>query len=79
MRGGIPCSSSRKGCRFSSYLPTARLACTLTLCWIIELMPLFWLAIMIPAADCPTLVMVLAMLKEPALTELLPPAPPVPP
>ena len=61
------------------YLPTARLACTFTLCCTNDDKPLFWLAIMMPAADCPTLVMVLDMLKVPAWTLLPPPAPPDPP
>ena len=51
------------------YRPTARLACTFTLCCTSEEMPLFWLAIMMPAADCPTLVMLLAMLNDPAMME----------
>jgi len=40
---------------------------------------LFWLTVMMPAADWPTDVMVLDMLKVPALTLLLPPLPPTAP
>ncbi|MTW13700.1 hypothetical protein GM658_24110, partial [Pseudoduganella eburnea] len=62
-----------------AHLPTARLACTFTLCCTSEDMPLFWLTTMMPAADWPTLLMVFDMSKVPALTLLVPPAPPVPP
>src|SRR3982074_2758930 len=57
----------------------ARLACTLTLCWTKEAMPLFWLATVMPALLLKPLAIVFDMLKVPAVTALEPPPPPAPP
>src|ERR1700738_2022714 len=57
----------------------ARLACTLTLCWTKEAMPLFWLATVMPALLLKPLAIVFDMLNVPAVTALEPPPPPAPP
>lgn len=71
---------ARAGCLIKSQTYwRRRLDCTLMLCCTIAAMPLFWLAIMMPAADCPTLVIMLDRLKTPPSTLTGPPAPPAPP
>ena len=51
LQGQVDCVVYRAVAEVEVLAPTARLACTFTLCCTSEAMPLFWLAIMMPAAD----------------------------